>query len=118
MKIHEIRLENLHRLVSEFGSVADLAALADVTDRYLTDIIERNTYPSGTVKNVGNALARKLELACGKASGWMDERHDPTQKRRSEDIVLSAEEQILLVKFRRAPLDIRRIIMFAASCVD
>lgn len=75
MDYKEARLENLRLLVAEFGSMAAVARAADTNEKYLWQIL--NKVPQrGTARAVGDKLARKLEIGCGKPEGWMDAPHD------------------------------------------
>lgn len=73
----QVRLNNLEILVSEAGSAAALARLANTNDSYLSQIRRQLTTRKGTPRGVGNGLAAKLEQAMGKPSGWMDVAHVP-----------------------------------------
>lgn len=42
---------------------------------YLSQIINGARSSTGTPRGIGDALARKLELGCGKDVGWMDKPH-------------------------------------------
>ncbi|OAK66058.1 hypothetical protein A3K87_09845 [Variovorax paradoxus] len=72
----EVRLENLELLVKELGTLEEVARRADSTSVYLSQIrngtIDRKT---GKPRQMGNAIARRIEVGCGKDSGWMDAPH-------------------------------------------
>lgn len=65
----EVRLANLNVLIKEAGSAAALAAQAGTSPVYLSQL--RN----GS-RSIGNTLARRLESACHKPNGWLDNEHD------------------------------------------
>lgn len=73
--IKETRLTNLRTLVSEAGSVAELARQAKKSDSQINQILNGVKSSSGTPRGVGNKLARDLEQAAGKPEGWMDVPH-------------------------------------------
>lgn len=74
--VGEIRLANLEALVREFGTLDAVATRAESTSVYLSQLrngtIDQKT---GKGRQMGNAIARRLEKACGKPSGWMDAPH-------------------------------------------
>jgi len=73
---NEIRLENLHRLIKEAGTQEQLSEVSGVSRIYLNQIKKQRPDPStGKTRNVGDALARKLEKGMGKPEGWMDKDH-------------------------------------------
>ena len=71
-----IRLENLEILISEAGSAARLARLANTSASYLSQVRHQLITQKGTARSVGDALANKLEQAMGKPQGWMDAPQD------------------------------------------
>lgn len=80
--IGDIRRANLEALLSEFPTLDALAAAADTTSVYLSQI--RNQTPdqkSGKPREMGSKLARRLEAIKGheKPTGWMDIEHDATE---------------------------------------
>lgn len=72
----EIRKLNLSRLVKEAGTIARLSEIIDTNPAYLSQILTGQTYKSGAIRGVGDALARKLEKGMGKPHGWMDTCYD------------------------------------------
>ncbi len=82
----EIRLENMKKLVEEAGSVAELAKRAGYAQpSYLYQIINQTAIQNGKPKNIGGAMARKLESAMNKAEGWLDMNHGETLPLPPED---------------------------------
>ena len=76
--IAEIRLDNLRLLIGEFGTQEQVAALADTSPVYLSQILNGAAdSKTGKVRQIGDPLARKLEGGCGKEVGWMDNVHVP-----------------------------------------
>lgn len=72
----ELRRENLELLVEQFGSLRALADAIETNPAYLSQV--RNALPessTGKPKEIGAALARRLENAAGKERGWMDHEH-------------------------------------------
>jgi len=76
--IGEIRRDNLLELIEEHGSLAQLNELMGLarTDATLSQIKNRSL-DSKTKKPraMGDPLARRLEKACGREAGWMDNVH-------------------------------------------
>lgn len=71
----ELRIRNLRALVAEFKTADAVARLAGTAPMYLSQILNGTLSTTGTPRGVGDALARKLELGCGKIVGWMDQPH-------------------------------------------
>jgi hypothetical protein len=71
-----IRRENLELLQREFGTLDALAAKAETSAVYLSQVrhqsIDRKTQRP---RQMGGSMARRLELAAGKPLGWMDIDH-------------------------------------------
>jgi hypothetical protein len=79
MDIRDIRRYNLGILRRQVGSLKQLAALAETDPNYLSQLA------SGAWKSsMGHAMARRLEKACKKPVGWMDQEH--TEKELDEDL--------------------------------
>lgn len=66
----EYRSENLQTLKKEVGTLAAVAERAGTSASHLGQIVNG-------ARGMGDALARKLEDACGKPWGWMDRPHGP-----------------------------------------
>ncbi|WP_420957543.1 S24 family peptidase [Burkholderia gladioli] len=77
----EIRRENLVLAIERFGTAKSLAEAADVSTAYLSQV--KNGQPdskTGKPKNMGDEVARKIEVALGEATGWMDTNHSAPYK--------------------------------------
>jgi len=80
----EIRLANLRLLIEECegydnyraGTATALAAKCETSAGYLSQILTRFRNPSGSIREVGTDLARKLEKGAKKPVGWMDVKHN------------------------------------------
>jgi SOS-response transcriptional repressor LexA len=72
MENKEVRRLNLLILKEEFDSWEKLAAMIQSKASYLSQIAS----PKITKVNMGDRIARKLEVACSKDIGWMDIPHD------------------------------------------
>lgn len=75
--ISEIRVDNLDALIKEFGTQDKVAELGETSSVYLSQV--RNQTPdvkTGKPREMGNPIARKLEIGCNKERGWMDHEHD------------------------------------------
>lgn len=68
----EIRLSNARDLASLFETKADFARALEMSDAYMWQIL--GDTPK---RNIGNSIARRMELACGKPEGWLDVPHSP-----------------------------------------
>lgn len=68
--IHEIRRSNLITLKHEFGTYAAIASLGNTDPSYLSQIVSLNN-----PRNMGDDLARNIEIGCKKPYGWMDQDH-------------------------------------------
>ena len=74
--IDEIRLDNFELLITEAGSVSALAAKCGYEKpSYLYQIRNRSAVQNGKPKNIGNAMARKLEKGMNKPEAWLDTEH-------------------------------------------
>lgn len=71
--ISQTRLENLEILIDEAGSVTALAERCGYAKpNYIYQIRNQSAVQNGKPKNIGNAMARRLEEGMGKPEGWMD----------------------------------------------
>jgi transcriptional regulator with XRE-family HTH domain len=66
MDISKIRQDNLGVLIGQYGSMEALAAAADVSSSYLSQI------KNGT-RGMGSRFARKLEASLSLPQGWFDQ---------------------------------------------
>ena len=71
MDVKEIRLNNLNKLINEFGSINELANAINSSPSYISQL--KNG--SGN-KSMGDKYARNIEVAIKKPHGWMDKDHD------------------------------------------
>lgn len=73
---NEIRLDNLKSLIIEAGNQAKLADLVGVAPSYINTLAkQRIDTITGKSKGIGEAMARKLEVAMNKPFGWLDQDH-------------------------------------------
>lgn len=73
--VEEIRRLRLLQLREEFGSYVKLGERLGMTPRDSTLSQYANGSSgskTGQPKGMGSTLARRIEAACGKATGWMD----------------------------------------------
>ena len=87
MDVRIVRKANLALLASEAGSVAALAEKVDSSEKTLKQILAGTPLPSGTPRSVGHGLARRLEIACKKPLGWMDEAHEESVSEIARSII-------------------------------
>jgi len=73
MTIREIRVENLKLLIKKIGKKSELAEKAETNPAYISQVLSKKTK-----RSIGDVLARKLEKACDKETGWLDTYH-PTE---------------------------------------
>jgi len=69
-EIRDTRLRNLAILVQEFGTAAALAEKIGSDPAYLSQLLN-----GWRGRSLGTKLARRMELAAQKPSGWMDSQH-------------------------------------------
>lgn len=74
--VAEIRHDNLLLLLEEIGTAEALAHLVESSPIYISQL-RNKALDSKTKKprQIGDALARKLESSCQKEIGWMDHEH-------------------------------------------
>lgn len=106
----EIRLGNLRLLVEERGSTDELERLTEASAVYLDQLLDGARLKSGKPRKMGDEIARKLESGLGKPDGWMDSPQWQREPSPPDQIVLSPEEQLHLVRIRRASAHARHII--------
>lgn len=105
----EIRRENLELLVRELGTLDSLAAKAGSTPIYLSQVRNRaRDRKTGRTRELGNAMARRLEAATGKPAGWMDREHGETSAGNpaADALVLTEAERALVVGYRKGAASI------------
>jgi hypothetical protein len=75
--IGKIRLDNLEALIQRFGTAEALAEKADTSPVYISMLrnctVDKKT---GRPREMGTAMARRMEKAAGMPAGWMDQAHD------------------------------------------
>ena len=77
--VAEIRRQNLELLVLEHGTLEAVAAAAETSAVYLSQIRNQTIDPkTSKPRQMGAAIARRLEIGATKPSGWMDTSHDPS----------------------------------------
>lgn len=75
--IDEIRRANLRRLDIELGGPSVIADLAKMSPSQYTNLRDgARDSRTGKPRGMRKETARRLELAAGKAAGWLDEPHD------------------------------------------
>lgn len=80
--IGDVRRDNLELLIKEKGSLEAVVQAEGVTSStYLSQV--RNRYhdiKTGKPREMGTAMARRLEERCGKPDGWMDHPHEEARE--------------------------------------
>lgn len=84
MDLAQIRRANLLKLYANFVAerqAADPAAKVSGLDKAFAEMLQvHNTYFSGMKsgsRQIGDKLARQVEVATGTRKGWLDLEHDP-----------------------------------------
>lgn len=112
---NEIRYDNLKWLVKEAGGLSGLIEKSNgrLNRPTLYQVLERVKTASGTVKNIGDDLARRIEEALKLERGWMD---NPTSNQAPAiSKTLSLSEIVeLLTLYTQCDGDRQRDIMNAA----
>jgi phage repressor protein C with HTH and peptisase S24 domain len=71
MTIADIRRANARALAKQVGTAAAFGERVGMDGSQVSQIIGKNP-----VKDIGNAIARRIETSFGKPKGWMDVAHD------------------------------------------
>lgn len=72
MDVKETRRRKLAQLIAEFGTT-EVANRASTAPNYISQIATKVKTPKGTIRQVGDQLARKIEAGFLKPNGWMDQ---------------------------------------------
>lgn len=90
MDISEIRMANLLHAINAYanGSQKDFAEKVGTSPAYLSQIINKTLGRSGKPASVGNALARKIEVAFDLEHGWMDYFHGHDELKKAVNLQL------------------------------
>lgn len=99
MSRNAIRLNNLRLLVAEYGTIAALYEATDVSEKYLSQLLNEAPLPTGSTRKMGDKTAERLEHGCGLPAGWMDIAH---QEDHEPSPAPTAERELLRL-FRQAP---------------
>lgn len=73
--VEEIRRENLLTLIKEAGNASRLSLQTGVPSSYISQVSRGVDRGNGKPRTMGPDIARKLEVAMGKPTGWMDADH-------------------------------------------
>lgn len=91
MDIYEIRKQNLVRLIGKQRKGA-CALRWEMSPAHLSQILSEKTN-----KNLGDDVARRIELLQGLSRGWMDVPHAPMEETHSEPINSKEQEEAVLI---------------------
>lgn len=114
-RIYEIRLQNLNIVIPKYqqeegvDTLREFARVAGVKENLLTQIRTGN-------RNIGDALAKKLEENLHLGRGWMDNEHQDWTAETVEERVHLAQFRAVLR--RLSPADQRKAIRQYAKLVD
>jgi phage repressor protein C with HTH and peptisase S24 domain len=78
MTIADIRRANARALAAQTGTRAAFGEKVGMDSSQVSQIIGKNP-----VKDIGNAIARRIEIAFGKPKGWMDVEQEPESPHRA-----------------------------------
>jgi transcriptional regulator with XRE-family HTH domain len=74
--VHDWRRQNLERLISEYGSIAEVARKTGMSDSYLSQVRNRT-------RGMGHIVAFSIEKELGLETGWMSRDQDQVRERPS-----------------------------------
>lgn len=78
--IGDVRRANLELLIRAAGTMEKLAAAAETTPQYLSQVRNQTRdAKTGKRREIGTTMARRLEDAGKKTRGWLDQVHAETQ---------------------------------------
>jgi hypothetical protein len=105
--IGETRRINLELLITQTKTLDALALLAGTSPIYLSQLRHRAVdSKTGKPREMGTAMARRLEVACGKEVGWLDQERSQEPFSNTTATVkwsLSDDEAALLAVYRGHP---------------
>lgn len=94
--VEEIRRMRLAQLRERYGTLTELNEKLGLLrrDSTLSQVLNSSRSSTGKSKEMGSALARRLELALGLEVGWMDNdpAYDSPQQRLSQEAIDLARE--------------------------
>lgn len=76
MENKEIRRLNMLMLADQLGGLQALADRTGTDAKYLSQVKQRWKRPNGSIANMGDDVARRIEEAFDKETGWMDRLQD------------------------------------------
>lgn len=85
-----------------------------MSEKYLSQLLNKSPLPSGRARGVGNQAAERLESGAHKPPGWMDTNRTETPP---EAPAMTPAEAELLHLFRSAGKAKRRAIMAVARLI-
>jgi len=96
MRPKDIRRQNLKLLVSEFGTISEVAKRSGTSEKYLSQIINQ-VVQRNSPRGIGDIVAAKLEDGCQKPRGWIDETHNsglpPNEEQFAEKVIKELSER-------------------------
>lgn len=74
--VQDVRHANLLLLIAEFGSIQALADCIERSHSHVSQMKNRSKHSnSGQPREIGDAMARHIEVKTKKGKGWMDTQH-------------------------------------------
>jgi hypothetical protein len=109
--IIEIRINNLNRLIDEYGSMRALAEAINRAPSVVSQMRSGRTF--------GERLARHTEESLGLPNGYLDSESSETTidtllskiKEAFELQKISADEKLILTSYRKIPVSKRKLVM-------
>lgn len=110
MDVHQTRITNFLALFRQYrdanSHLPNRGMLKSFSERVGVSPVYLSHVKCGR-KEIGGAVARKIEAACGHDVGWLDQSHGETDPRDADERMLV--EQILAI-YRLAPGKVKRLI--------
>lgn len=114
--VADIRLQNLERLVAEFGTLAAVAERGGTSSIYLSQIRNKaKDAKTGRPREMGSGMARKLEEGTGKPWGWMDSEHSQQDEAPKDRVSIDEAELIAAFRALRDDETSRRLLLDMAK---
>lgn len=100
--IDDIRRENLLALENESGGASAVARLLAMSPSQFMNLRDgAKDSKSGKPRGMRKETARRIELAAGKPTGWLDENHDELPSRNHSGFTPPAQNQTAFVTISR-----------------
>lgn len=100
--VQEIRRENLKTVLQEWDTIASFCEEIQTNPAYISQILSQTSRG-----DIGNNLARRIETASAKPTGWLDKIHGDEEKilREMADVLKMICHEIKNICYRLDVLD-------------